>query len=231
MIELKLSGPMRAISLSVMIFGCTPVPYLSPPVRTSLGFGGGSGERTVLSDMETRQGEPGDALSVRFSVSPLSFYEERFDRRYDVGLGYVMEEGLNEDHWPKMQGAFVEGAGYFLNTPLPKRSRLRLGVISRGDLLFSSEGDDIGWGASGGLVFEYSRFLSGGVGHVDRSKGDERPTMLGVALGEVGIGLEATAEWRDVGPQSYWHMLGAITFRLPLSAGVFFSYWDESEDP
>jgi hypothetical protein len=154
-------------------------------------------------------------------------------------LGYVVADSLSEERKRALlHGPYLEVAGYFLRHNTSSHSSLRLGLISRGDLLRSSaRSDDLGWGISGGFVFEYGTFLHREPFAADREvvtrvdgrevSRDVRPSTIGIAHGETSIGLEILAGWNDVGPEEYWHVMAALVFRLPVSAGVYFVYWDE----
>jgi hypothetical protein len=222
-----------------VIGGCTPLPYISPPIRGSIGLGPVGGER-VRSDTGDKEDVSSEAsISARFSLNPLSMIRGQEDRGFDLGLGYVLTDSLSEEpDRALLHGPYLEVAGYFLRHRTSAQSSIRLGLISRGDLLLSSgRSDDLGWGISGGLVFEFGTFLDGEtfideketVMHTaDREEVvDVRPSTIGIAYGETSIGVEVVGGWSDVGTEEVWHVMCALVFRLPVSAGVHFVYWDE----
>jgi len=219
---------------------CTPIPFVSPPVRVSIGFGpaGGEGSRTDTGEVGPVDTLP--VISARFAVTPLGLIHDQIDRSYDIGVGYGLDDALDQQPTRALlHGPFLEGSYYFHQHMTGPGTTLRWGVTTRADLLFSeSHADTLGWGAVAGFVFEYSWFGLEGFAEEEvttttsrtHTTTEVRPSMIGVAYGEFGIGAEIVGGYRELGPEKFWVVLGALVFRLPASAGVYFAYWDDEDN-
>ncbi len=208
-----------ALALAALLPACIPVPYASPPAQIHIGGGGALGvEDTGL-------------FRLQLDLAPMGFFGD-LDRAWDVKAGYLLETyggDRGERH-----GATVGGDVYVV-TPDREGDGHRLGFTGqaawRTDAL----------GADAGLTWMWVKRTSGAFSEVNSPgetdeddddqgygrRSDDRDDdgggvgIIGVAAGEVGIGLRVTGGVRQLDTdQTEWVVVGGLDVRLPVSLGV-----------
>jgi hypothetical protein len=211
------------VAVALLGAGCVPVPVLAPPTKVRIGGGIGVGD---VSDDRAVEGEPDDAgiFSFTAAVHPLQLLAVSGWEDLDPGIGFILESypGPQLEGQSPLYGGFLEG-GYILWDQGKGAQRLgpwRLLAVGRAELLADSGPQgDAGWGGSMGILIEAVSWVETASAEV-QSNGAETSSFFGVYLGEGGIGLDISANLRDVGGQRYTALIFSLDFRVPAVAGI-----------
>jgi hypothetical protein len=191
----------------MLMAGCVPVPFATPPATVAVHGGGASGASNG-----------GATLAVRAGLSPLGAVEVLEDRAFDLSLGYLWEDAASRPGGA--HGGFLEVAGWPVH--VGDSGRFRFGPVARGVVHTD------GWGADVGVTLEYSKHVVDVFSSVDDTDDDtydgsdsDDGEIVGLAFGELGIGLGLTGGWRALhdGGRS-WLVLAGVHIRLPPSLGL-----------
>jgi len=211
--------------------GCIPLPFASPPVKVSGVIGGGGGTFEPVAGQVPVARSPEVVAGARVGVHPQGLLRSQLDRSFDLGLGYTFERILGPGlDAPALDGLYLQGDFYPVVMNAGENAVFRAGVVVEADL-FWSRGRDAGpgFGASAGVTIEFAKFVVTGLSTLDDDRGEQAGSdaqrdgdadLLGVALGEVGIGASVVGGYRDVGFQQTWMVVFRLDVRLPASAGV-----------
>ena len=118
----------RAVVLGGLLASAC-LPYVSPPVRVSAGGG------LAVAAGGTRSGaEPArEDVLVRVGVHPQQMFKAGFDRRLDVGVGYLYESLYSPR--AAYSGGYVTAAWVLDVERYDRRRQRRLTVAATGDVL------------------------------------------------------------------------------------------------
>ncbi|MEL6180288.1 MAG: hypothetical protein AAFS10_15105 [Myxococcota bacterium] len=209
---------------------CVPVPVIAPPAKFTVGGGIAAGDMTDQNRGEPES--PTGAFSFSAGIHPLQYVDTA--NGVDAGVGFVFEAIPNaEVSADPLLGGYLE-LGYPIWVSGPIRptpsnpepgSQGRLYLIGRGELLQNAgAGGERGFGAGLGLGLELVKWQSTPVASisstVDETGDPDFSAFIGYAFGEGGIGLEATANTRQVGPQQYNVLMFRLIFRTPTTLGL-----------
>lgn len=217
------------VLMTVTLGGCTPLPFISPPMRATFNPGVLDGN-PQLDNGQGRLAKAAPYLGGRFGVHPLGLVPSMAERPADFAVGYALEGTVVDSMGTLLShGPYVEGAYHIWQTHWKDGRMARLAVFGAGELLLRPGSDEVGGGASGGIGIEYGKwlsdpFVSEGVNtKTDKRTGKKRnrpTTTIGVAVGEASVGAELRAGYRRLGDDRWWMVTFGLTFRLPASAGV-----------
>jgi hypothetical protein len=204
------------VAAAITTGGCVALPFATPPMTVhaspAVAFG-----RVIP---ESAAPEPADAyvlVTGRAAVEPLGVVEGLEDRALDVSAGYVVELLPQEQLLGYARhGAFLGLSAYPLRSLSDDDGwHARLAVTAMPELLVNGHDREVGGGMSFTVRAETFAYARGGI--ADASVDG---ALLGGALGEAGIGVEAGASVRGVGAERYWLLSLGVVFRLPAAGGV-----------
>ena len=193
------------IAAALASSGCIVFPFATPPIRTGVAIGPRLGSAGVDAPMVTHLG-----------VHPLQLDRGLLDRPFDVGFGFVAENGANRS----ARGAYLEGSFAFVREPIAH------GVIARASvgLLFRILEEDanplLARGMGLRLALELSTYGQGPVAFAGRDGG-----FLGYAFGELGAGLFVEGNYTQFGIDNVGQLVIGLQFRLPAAVGVAWAYY------
>jgi hypothetical protein len=158
--------------------GCIALPWAAPPVVVGAGAG-------VRATDKTRTDVP---YELRAGVSPFGISPDWVKRRGDLQLGYVYEGGATQ----RFHAVYIEGGVVAASRPAGDGV---LRVIPHGAVrgIYDPRYDRFGRGAVVGVTAELATPANGPFSSSGRGGG-----MVGVALGEGGIGFYAEAAGFDL---------------------------------
>lgn len=224
---------LRALVVAILCQGCIAIPYVSPPAKAEFNVGGVGGMLRHESNQPAQEKASEVLMGAHVGFYPLGLFPQFIHRSWDVGVGYVFESTLThaDPRSPHFHGIYLDADYWFLVKKLSKVRALRFGLLARGDARWASGPgleSTFGGSAFAGLTFEFSEWL-GMTAYAEQSrKGDsgedkddgENLNLLGVSVGEGGVGASLGAGYTTVGDQEFWSVLFNVTFRIPGSAGV-----------
>ena len=227
-----------ALSYCFVLFllnACAPIPYVSPPLKTSLGFSSARGTRTHLETQSQEEMGGQFLLSTHLSLHPFSL-ANRLDRSYDFGLGYFMSDLNANEEYAFLSGPFLQGQ-YFIDVIPVNQSVFRWGLIGRGGLVFSNQdAHTLGWTTSMGLAMEYVSWyevspfttIDSEISGEDQS---DQTHIIGLAHGEGAFGLELLGSIIQGHTDEYWTLTVGLVLEFPTSAGIVLVPLFPNEDP
>lgn len=167
-----------------------------PPARVDLG----SGARVTTASSEARSVDA--PVAFRVGARPLGLIPGNADRRFDLGVGYLIDAGRDET----IQGAYVS-EGLFARRA-PGVRGLRFGLELQERLLGATAGNvsGVGPGFATRLELEYADFARGIFS--ERHAG-------GGAYGEGAVGLFVEGGVNFIGGTRCASALGGLTFTVP----------------
>lgn len=205
------------IASSLILSGCLPIVFATPPMRVGVSGGGSytSGYEATEDDLELTPSVPsglGTHLSIEGAFMPLQLWGEQ-DRILDLGLGYGFK--MRSGALPNTHGPFVE-IGTLMHSP---RLLGRHGIKLQSRALISTADQFSGFGGSLSWIWE-------GVGWSDGSEfggcDTESGCYGGLAYGEGGLGLEVSVGVDRVQRATDFSLSVGFIFRIPASIGAGF---------
>ncbi len=200
--------------------GCVPIPFLSPPMRTSFLPGVMGGEVHIKEGTESVEGAT-PYLAGRFAAHPLALVRSLAERSADFGVGYLIEGTVvSSEGYALAQGPYLEVAYHPWQQHWKSGHFARAIVFVTGDLLFDTQVDDrIGGGMTGGVGIEWGQWVSDPF--VSQDDGPKLSAVLGYAHGEGTIGAQLVGGFRVIGDEEWWLVSFGLTFRVPATLGVW----------
>lgn len=183
--------------LGAMLFAVGSAGCIVPPVRADVG----GGARAITSAGEPR--EVDTAFALRVGAHPLGLVPSNTDRRFDFGVGYVLDAGPNGT----VQGGYLSEEAFVMRAPATGGTRI--GVELQERVVASSAGT--GAGAALRLDFGYADFA--------RAKHEEKKLYAG-AYGEGAIGFFVEGDATFIEGARYATVLGGLTFTFPVAGAI-----------
>ena len=195
--------------------GCLPLPYASPPGRFSIGGG-------LQAPVKGRAVAPAGPFCLRGAAPPRQLQEDPHGRRVDIGFGYLLETTGQEDL--PVHGPYLEIAGRLWGEEQPGDREVRLLAFVNADVLLdtSRAATRIGTGAAVGLLYELAFLHRGDVfsSVPGASAGGKDSDVIGVAVGESGVGGYVSAAGRWGPHEPHWLVTGGVSLRAPATFGA-----------
>lgn len=218
------------LGVGCSLSACLAVPVLLPPARVSIGGGVAAGEvvapkligKTASGSVDLANGTT-EFTTLRIDVRPLQLIPELHSRRHDAAVGYVNEQlskggvpsptvsgvYFRYDHSPLLvDHLFGSATGQF---------RINLGITA--DLLQRFDTVDWGGGVSAIAGMELLRWASG-----EFSESDSQSGIVGVGVGEVGLGIEVQSSARFIPGMDYRAASVSFTLRTPGILALLYSF-------
>jgi hypothetical protein len=176
-------------------------------MTVSVGGGGCFGTLSAEDERRESLGSDESFPQIRATLEPLGWSRHSRIRRFDLGVGYLLEGGRETflNHGPSLGGSY-----YVWQRMIQERWVARLGVDATADLLWSRDAGT-GGGGTVGLRFDLLGFNDGPF-HSRRS--------AGWALGEGGLGIYVHGGGRVFSDMRYGMVSAGVRITLPLAAGV-----------
>jgi hypothetical protein len=200
---------------SALVVGC----YAVPPLRIGAGGGGALGQVVTREDSgERREASAAGAGQLRLAVAPIAGVE---DRSGDFAFGWALDGTAGADGRDGIRhGPYLEVDWFALGGRGEAHQRWRLAPTLTLDTHVPTLDDDDedtrademgdrGWGFGGsvGVLLEYIEVVRGRF-------------LLGVAGGELGMGLGARVGVRHEDGGTHGYGLVSVEFRFPAAAGA-----------
>lgn len=209
----------RALRL-VLILGALALSgcYAVPPLRFGAGGGGALGEVATRRDTGERHDSPAAAVGqVRVAFAPIATMK---DRRGDVSVGWSLDGAAASNGREGMRhGPYLEVDWFTLRGRAADHQRWRFGPLLTLDAHMptldvnqDTRPDELGdrsWGvgASAGVLLEFVEVVRGRF-------------LLGVAAGELGMGLAVRGGVRHEDGGTHGYGLVSVEFRFPAAFGA-----------
>lgn len=203
---------------AVLLGGCLPLAWVTPPAEVDLGQGARATLRAPSPDpaSPSAPAADGSGFRLRATMHPLGAVRDQMDRRYDLGVGYLLDPPLAVG---AVHGTYLEGTWIPLRARLFGSGVLRLRLRGQARVLFASDVASAGFGVSAGAEAEVAGFVDGGFAD-GSSSGNAMGAVAGGGVGELGVGLYAEVALAELGPYAWMDVSGGIALRIPLSGGV-----------
>jgi hypothetical protein len=202
------------VLLLVLILGLLPATgcYAVPPLRFGAGGGGALGEVATRDRAgERTESSHAGVGQIRAAFAPLAGMR---DRIVDVAAGYAVDGTTSPKGRDNLRhGPFLEVDLFTHGGTGASHQRWRFGPTFGVDLHLEGADDDedgdpgFGVGGSGGVLLEFVEHVHGRF-------------LLGVALGELGMGLAARVGVRHEDGGTHGYALVSVEFRFPAAAGA-----------
>lgn len=189
----------------VMTSGCVAFPFATPPMRAGVATGPRLGSAGVDAPVVTHVG-----------VHPLQLDASLLDRPFDVGVGFVSEEGANHS----ARGAYLEGSYAFVREPIARRllARGSAGLVFR--ILEDDASPRLARGMGLRLSLEFATYAMGPVVASGRDGG-----FVGFGFGELAGGLFVEADYTQYGVDNVGQLIIGLQFRLPATVGIAWAFY------
>lgn len=188
--------------------GCAAVPFISPPVSTSVGVGG----RTMKAAGVPRTYDA--PIQLRSGVNLLGLFRELGARRGDGSVGYFADFAERGT----VQGGFLEGSGVVLQHGVGSGLG-KLSVRAQARLLKLAPENAWGHGASLGVSWEFVAFADDDFHTLNGDGG-----IIGHAYGEGGVGVLLEGSYLKAGTVTGWAGSLSLITRIPASYGIAFAW-------
>ena len=200
--------------VALALGGCTPIPAALPPAKAALGFGAAIGNPVPSPFDGTPLNEVEPVMVGRVGVTPQAMWPEQHRRPIELDAGYAFhvftaERRHNRNRHGVYLGLSVLAGDFWLG------GSWRARIVLRGSadyfVMQGYPGD--GGGASWSIGFEAADY-------VQHESDAARPPLLGLAAGELGLGVELFGGFHTVGGADYGTVGLALTGRWPGTLGV-----------
>jgi hypothetical protein len=194
----------------LFLLACIPIPEVSPPIEGSAHFGA------------TPAGDHPVQMEVRLGVAPLGFVPTLQERAFDVSAGGLVQLPLTGGSagphavgmysrvgWrPWVERISDDSVAYF---------QLHAGIDGTWHPT-SPSGVPFGAGGHVGARIAVNRYAVSQ--DADVVMDHDGTTWIGVAVGELGVGLEAQTVVRMEPWGPYWLTTLGLSFQFPATVGV-----------
>lgn len=154
---------MRALFVAALVLlagGCTPIPFISPPIKATFNPGPMAGTVHVDHGAQKTEGVTAN-LAGRFGIHPLGLVPSLGERPADFGVGFRLEGTVFDGGWLLGHGPYAEVAYHVWQKHRPGGTFTRLSIFATGELLIAPQlNDALGGGTTGGIGIEWGKWVA-----------------------------------------------------------------------